>query len=139
MIGPGIPYSKGSNEGVIMYVMLMVGHLIQLHVIQSYYCSRDILTEVALMLKTRASSTPPLGGFPNTIPDIFYIFTQYTVVVAHRSHVPRDKGLRMAPEARLGSRFRLMLCSRCLIKDISLKHTQKVDNQIRSSDFHCWL
>lgn len=58
MLGPGIPYSVGSNEGVIMYVMLMVGHLIQLYVIQSYYCSRDILTEVALMLKTRVRSTP---------------------------------------------------------------------------------
>lgn len=46
-----------------MYVMLMVGHLIQLYVIQSYYYSRDILTEVALMLKTRVSSNPPSWVF----------------------------------------------------------------------------
>lgn len=37
--------------------MLMTGHLIQLYVIESYYSSRDILTEVALVLKTTVSSS----------------------------------------------------------------------------------
>lgn len=54
--------------------MLMVGHLIQLYVIQRYYCSRDILTEVALMLKLELA-VAPLGVFPNIISYVFYIFS----------------------------------------------------------------
>lgn len=50
--------------------MLMIGHLIQLYVIESYYSSRDVLTEMALMLKTTVSSSL-LGFFPLSLLHIY--------------------------------------------------------------------
>lgn len=48
----------------------MIGHLIQLYVIESYYSSRDVLTEMALMLKTTVSSSL-LGFFPLSLLHIY--------------------------------------------------------------------
>lgn len=50
----------------------MSDHLIQPYVIQSYYCSRDVLTEVALMLQTTVSISPP-GVFPSLFLMYIYI------------------------------------------------------------------